>query len=457
MLSGHGRIATLAGIAAALGAACGARSNVLDASATGATLVSSSSSGAGAGGNTSSTGVGAGGESTTSTGVGAGGSSTGGTTTSSTSTGAGGQGGGAPALCETLAWAGEPVFLSAKLGGLAVRPMLIRATGDDAGLVFEELEKGALQLESRVIHPWDGLPSPPGPIGIAMTVSEGTPIAKGPGISGLFTYAAKMESGKMILGITPPGDLGNAQTPVVIAGDAKLVARAPGGAIVVGHGSDVGLSLSVVSGSVPTSLGVLGCASPRVVGEAVSVGINELLVASTNQAPFDDCADPGLPGPPVVVQIAKVGKTSWEPGGYLIEPGPILDLQLAERPGGAWLAYRVDGDPSLRVLKLDADGQIVGQIAIAGAPSDADAVTAWSDGFAHVTTSPGDANAAAFVRLDLVAATANASLAYTSPTLSPVGRPSIIRSTDGRSFLIAFQQSAPAPARIGLLRADCVP
>jgi hypothetical protein len=327
-------------------------------------------------------------------------------------------------------------------------------TGNVA-LAFEEPHETSVALETRTLDPWGAWPPMPGNIGSPLTVAGGqTPIAVGRHVGIQIVYAGAVAFGHMGIGQTTPGESVVSGVTTELMGNAKFVAREPLGAFLVGYGADTDVNIFfvpslVADGSTFKSFGSLGCAKPRAVADAAVAEPQAFLVASTNRAPFHDCPDSTNAGPPVVVQVAHVTANGWEQGSYVVEAKPILDLQMAARPAGAWVAYRVDGDPVLRILKLDAKGHIAGQVMLAGSPTGGDAVAAWSDGLAHVATSP------TRVRLEVQDSAGSAAIELDAPMLSPVGRPSVISSEDGRSFLVAFQQSGPDV--IGLLRADCVP
>lgn len=409
-----------------------------------------------------STGIGGSAGSGGSTSVG-GSAGSGGSTGVGGSAGSGGSGGGLP--CTKLVWAGEPVILPPTVGDHVRRPRLARTSLDDLALIAEATTAGEILLASTAITGWT-VSWPPSVSPLVAAHSHGLPwsgYAYDRGPPGAFSLLWVDTDAHLVLGIAEPGGAvdGTLSFPGAL-GAPRFVARNNGGRYLIGHGPPGALVVHHVPDFFPgvsaTPLGVLGCADDRVVSDAVGVGDDRFLVVSTNHAPFDDCLDPSLPGPPRVVQITRAGPLGIDQGSYFEEPGPVFDVQIAGRIGGAWMAYRAQGDAAFHIHRLDNLGYIDASYGVLGDAGYSDAVIAWGDGFAHVMTHPGDAAVSPQVSFYVREGDTIAELqgAVATP-LFPRGRPSLVSSTDGRSFLITFEQGGPdQDGSLALLRADCV-
>jgi hypothetical protein len=426
--------------------ACGARASLLD----GATVPGSGGGGAGTIATSGTGGAG---------GLGGAGGGAGGV-------GATGGAGGAGA-CTTLVWAGPPVLVP--VAKVLNGPWLVRTDLDTLALVFDDAVPDATLLESAALPLWwTAWPPAVGPVATAhpLTWQLGHH-AVAAGEPGTFTYAYEDFQG-MVVGQAKPGAQG---TPVtswpVVPTQPRSLARNNGGSYLLASGPDGALGADVLPDLMTPPIPPLvpfACAAPSVTAAAVGLGDDAFLVAATSDQPIGSCVDPVLPGPPTFVAVHRFSSSGPSgPPGFVPESGPVFDLQLVGRVGGAWLAYRVAGDATLHIRSVDDQG-VLGppDWSVFGSPVYGDAVAALGPWFAHATVFPGGAaeqgppfvvvyvrTDGGTVQIDQLGAT----------ELHPTGRPAIAVSDDGRSILIAFRNDAGdgSPASIGLLRADCAP
>lgn len=367
----------------------------------------------------------------------------------------GGTGGVAPP-CDGLVWAGDPVLVPATVGITARRPRLVRVSVVRLGLVFESAVFDATLLASAFVDPWNAWPPDVGAVDANFPLAPPwTRFAVSWGEPDRFAFAAQ-QAGSMVLGQATPGQNGSSFVDWPAGNDEpKALARSNAGSYLVARGPETGVVVELLPGyfpdPVPLQVGAFGCASPFVVADAVAVDGGDFLVAHTSDLPFDDCSDPDLPDLPRYVQTWRVGAGGAVPGAFFEEAVPVFDLSLSGRIGGAWLTYRADGDPTVHVLQLDEQGQVVQDFSSTGNATDRDHTIAWFDGFARATTSAGDATGT--VSLEVFDGTSLEGLEM--PLMLPTGRPSIASSPDGGSFLIAVEHGLDSGSDVVLMRADC--
>jgi len=393
---------------------------------------------------------------------GAGGAGAGGAGASGTgASGMGGAGGSAPP-CSSLEWVGDPVFVPVTVGAFVMRPQLIRVGGGRLGLVFESpASDGTTLLASALVDPWDAWPPEVGPMDANFPLAPPwTRFATSVGEPDRFAFAAYAQ-GAMVLGQATPGENGSSfiDWPAFDGnGDVKALARSTAGSYLVARGPESGLIVELLPGYVPDlapfPVGTFGCAVPFVVADAVPQGDGAFLLAHTSDLPFDDCLDPDLPGPPLVVQTWRVSSSGAQPGTFIEDIAPVFDLSLSDRGDGAFLTYRAEGDPTVHIFQLDELGMQVEDYSILGNASDRDHTIAWFDGFAHATTTEAVPDGLAPVRLRVFDGSTVSSVE--TPLSSAAGRPAIVHSPAGGSFVVAVAHGTAQNPSVALLRADCV-
>ncbi len=381
---------------------------------------------------------------------------------SASSTGAGG----APTEgCTTLAWAGEPVFIRSQTTPTARSPHLAELDGDAVALVFEEVGGGSTLVSVAIDDAWGDWPVTVSPVQPNYPVGlDGSPVAVAPA-SGAFAFATADGPGTIAFGTAHPSQ--NGSTFAVLQGMQGrarwLTPTGPGGKTrLLGHGSENILLLDRVSTSslVSIPLGAFACADAPLVTGAVAVG-EGFLVASAGGHPFDDCIDPDVPAPPTGVQTVVVREGgSATPGAYIDTGAIVDDVVVAARPGGgAWLAWQNELDDTAHIVPVAADGKFEDAGLFYGLyPDDELALLGWGTGLATVTAGvlPDLGVGVVLVQLfdedfGYVAHTVDAPL---TPLLVR-GRPTVVASRPGRSFLVAVETVSAGGATIALLRADC--
>jgi hypothetical protein len=393
--------------------------------------------------------------------------------------GGGGSGtgeGGAPAACETLLWAGEPVFLGPPGAPLAKVPSLIPLGERSVAVVFEEVGGGST-LVSSAVDPWSTWPPRTGPVDAHFPVPfGGSPVAVSEGDAGDFAFATSDGVGGLVLGQSDPGGSSFLELPGA-TGAARFLARAAGAGpspFLVGHGPPTALVVSRVGafapGEVPVPLGPFGCADRPVATDVTVFGAG-FAVASTADGPLDDCLDPDFPGPPIAGQVHVFDRAGMLLGADAIEREvALVDIRVAERDGGGWLATLAEGDTSALIQPVGAEGTIDAYALHYGLLAGGDfALRGWSSGsviggLATLQTGPIPESPSDSVVVTLF----DASFGYVAHTpssprapLRPTGRPALLVGPGGRSFLVAFEQTGEGPggaaSTIALLRADCAP
>ncbi len=375
--------------------------------------------------------------------------------------GAGGAGGSATKGCHQLVWAGDlPVTVDLPFGNTVESPRLVMTGDGDAGLTFDAITNSVGHtVGSFPIHqpfqawpPVLGMPDLNLPTPWPFAVTSGDPA--------FFAFSAADGGGNLVLGQALPGQNGSTVVAFPTGAQGIHFLSRNVGRYLTSQGAETSIDLvglpALSPDATPTEIGIVGCAD-RAVATAIPLG-GDFLVASAVDSPFDDCADPDLPGPPLYLQTHRVGvDTGATAGSYVMFDDPIVEVSLAPRPGGAWLGVRTANDADFQIRTVDE-----GTLAI-------------SEPIVHFASVSTDA------RNTLVAAGASFAVAVIVPTptgshlaiavyqdgelwaidagglgVIPTGAPTLVASDDGRSFLAGFMDEATGSTGVTLVRADCL-
>jgi len=367
-----------------------------------------------------------------------------------------------PTGCETLAWAGDPVLVPWAGGETLSALEFVQIERGPLVLTFNVSTDFSSEVASVVIDAWGAWPPVPPPAIRHSTGSGGTqPVAVALGKPGFFAYAARDVRSRMGIFVGAPDDEVVIQHVLPLTGEAQFLERGQDGASLLGHGASGLLEISLVpdlpSVQQPQSVDATGCASSRILADAVTQSDGSYLVASSNNDPFDDCVDPDIPGPPRFVQIARVDPDGSVSNGSFHElDTAIRRLQLVPRPGGALLLHRAQDDAVMHISEIDSAGFSTPVHESNGNAHYGDAIASWRQGYAHVTTWPQtpDNDTDKFVSLDVQQASfyAQAFSNQQAPVQVEEVDPTLIVSSDERSFLVAWLWDE---ATVALMRADC--
>lgn len=281
-------------------------------------------------------------------------------------------------------------------------------------------------------------------------------------LPGAFGFAGFEDPNNLAVGTDDPATSGLSFIQYPAAGDSvHALTRNQFGQYIVGAGGEGFLSLHGVdelsTKAELQSLGVAGCASPRVLASATPSS-DSFLVASAVDAPFDDCLDPDIPGPPNVAQVHRVDVAgAFVPGDYVQRGAAIAELMLSQRPGGAWLGLRDEGASTFEVYQVSDLGNF-------GDPSYQEvsvsershALATIGPTFAFASLLPSDMQPGGELLLTVVINSAPVSLAIEpAGSIFPLRGPALAASTAARSLLVAFVESDQPTASMVVWRADC--
>ncbi len=393
--------------------------------------------------------------------AGVGGASSGASGTSSSS-GTGGAGGG-PLVCPELRWAGDPVRVAVPFGGALGAPKLVRVSATRWAVAFEANDGAGRLIASFAVEdpfgawpPITGAPDANLPTALPFAVGEGEP--------GRFAYAASDSAGRQLLGQAEPGQNGSTLVdwPGPVA-PMRFLSRSPSGAYAIGRGAgDTGLYVDVVAAYGPNpqvgTVGMLGCAE-SVLAAAVPSPKGGFLVANTADLAFDDCADPDLPGPPVVAQLHHLLDGKAEQRSAFSELSPVRELRLAPRPEGGWLGIAREGSQIFAVHPVDADGyaseplvEWVGELD----NDDTHDLAAIEEELALAVVRTESFDGSRSLLLAVRQGFAGFGMASSQGLeLVPTGAPSLGTEAGRTSLLVAVVDGSRAQPTIALLRADC--
>lgn len=378
--------------------------------------------------------------------------------------GAGGAGGSpAAVVCHQLAWAGDlAVPVELPFGNTVESPRLVPTGDGDYGLTFDAITDAVGHtIGSFPIHQpfqsWAPI------LGRAdLNLPTPGPFAVTSGDPALFAFSAADGGGNLLLGQALPGQNGSSFVSFPTGAHGIHFLSRNGGSYLTAQGVDSLVAVfgfSTLAPEVPpVPLGTLGCAAPA---RAASIPLgSDFLVASAVDSPFDDCADPDLPGPPLFLQTHRVGLgRGAEPGSYVAFDAPIVEVALAPRPGGAWLGVRTANDSDFQIRTVDESTLAISEPLehfVSIRTDTRHALVATGASFAVAALIPSDVLPGG----DLVLAVYQDGEFWAIDAgvlgVVPTGTPTLVASDDGRSLLTAFMDQGSGTTGVTLLRADCV-
>ena len=468
--------------AAALTAACGSRSTLLDGEGSSGNGGNGGSAASGVGGSAATTGSGGvggtgGGNGGTGASGGAGGvggaAASGGTGASGGSGGVGGSGG--SLNCSALLQV-SPLLRTQGPYYDKLLPSLVASSDDGRQVTLAFLRRPIespgpfAEVKHGAFRPWDNWPQN-GVIHAPISSFAGPTVQQvlevGRGYGGLFAAAtSRQKQGWVRPRIHPLGGGPGAPLEAPLSGPiAEFVTRGPPGHHLVGAFLPSGhLFADVVKHSGPkisTTAQLLTCASQSIKADAVPYKDGWLVAASSGaKTPQVGCGQPGSFGPPTQIRIFFVDKNAQVSfvGGINAEER-IASLSAAAHPDGMYVVWRgvtTAGLGPVRVMRRDvAKAGTVGPGVISGptaVPFALDA-TAFGSGVAVVwaNDSPG---ATSNLVLSLVNEAIGLETSYAfAPKFS--GVPTIVASPESDSLVIGWP-TVGLPREIELLRLDCV-
>lgn len=415
---------------------------------------------------------------------------------SSTGAGAGGAGGEAgggsgPLACSGLVSAGPPASPQPVLGYSAHRPTLTGMSNGSAALVFAATEGRPDPAENgRILHASVDLFGrwPPA----LSTPLEAVAVGGFAGGQGFVTSAAFGGDGYDLLFTTgndvpsPPLDTirwVRALDPTVVTGPLPestaitaagrfqgprfAATSAIGGSALVAKAKPMGpveqlLVNRVDAGFNNQVFADSGCGVGPLVGDAIAVPSGDLLYALSSSAGFQQCWDGAPTGLPSRVQVALMPVDfGLEYRFELVRSGRIQQIELAARPGGAWLLFREDtaGGPQIVAQALDELGDVVAaELTVVGngGATGPFAVSPWADGFVIGWFDTSDPSASTLhARVVDAAGSVVAETAFTPDPWASSERLAVLGSEAHGMFALAWSEVGPA-SRVRLQRFDCV-
>jgi hypothetical protein len=357
---------------------------------------------------------------------------------------------------------GEPVHVPIPDFAALSEPKLVAISESDFAVVFEGDFNGQPYIASFAVRePFVSWPPSTGVVD-ATIMPLGRWAASEGELPGAFGFAAFQSTSSLIVGTDEAGASGVSSIQYAAGGDSvHALARNQLGQYVVGAGGDGFLSLygveQLTSKLELQSLGVAGCASPRVLASATP-SADSFLVASAVDTPFDDCLDPDLPGPATVAQVHRVDVSgAMVAGDYVQRDAALAELMITERPGGAWLGLRDEGSTNFGVYQVSEAGTFAGpHYQDVAASERTHALAAIGPTFALASLLPSDVQPGGELTLTVVMDFAPVSLTIEpAGSIFPLRGPALATSTEARSLLVAFVESDQPTASMVVWRADC--
>lgn len=401
------------------------------------------------------------------TGLGSDGSDAGGSASSGGSGGfvsTGAQGGeGGAFSCATLRWVGEPLRVPIPVGNDTLHaPKLVRIGANDFAVAVESEGMGGRLVASFPVRDPFGTWPPQIAVADANFPSPGR-FGIGESDTGFFGFSAADESGNLILGQAEPGQNGSTLVAFPVGAQGiHFLSRNGLGQYLVGEGDAGFLRIygfrAFSPDAEPFALGSFGCATPRVIASAVPV-LGDFLVASAVDAPFEDCLDPDLPGPPVIAQVERLDtEGTGTQGDFLMRNAPIAELMLAPKEGGAWMGVRDEGSGTFEVYDVSSDGRFGDPTLhyVSKQTVTAHALTAAGPTFAIAELLSANVQPGGDLILSIIVDFSTVSLRLEPfGSIFPDDVPSLAASDDGRSLLLAFSAIDEGIATVIVWRADC--
>lgn len=372
-------------------------------------------------------------------------------------TAGGGGAGGSPSLCNTFAWAGDPLLLNLGNDGELSQLQLLQALPDKPTLTWVERANTAT-VHSLTLDGWGAWPPAVDPTRTHFSTFGGYELDVSPGRPGLFLFAGRNLDGFMTFTFADPNADGFLPEEKLLGGpyEAHSAAHSPFADVLV-HGTPQ-QAFALLRSDQPNWLGAnesIACGDAPILTDSIALADGGFLVVSSSKEPFDECLGADVLGSPTTLQVHRLDEEGVTQAHFIERDKPINRIQLAPDDGGAgaWLLYRSQGDAEGHVVQLNSEGFQSYSYASVGNALYEEAVADWSGGFAVVTTWPGstDNETPPFVLLTLntLQPAVNALSLETSVVQ---GTPTLLASQDQRSFLLAWHVDE---ATVGLLRGEC--
>lgn len=219
---------------------------------------------------------------------------------------------------------------------------------------------------------------------------------------------------------------------------------------------------SAAASPIATAALSLGCSDAPASADAARFGSTWILaLASGAPDPFMTCSTDTVPGPPTRVELHWMDEEMVNVGfgDAALAEAPVSRIQMAPHPdGGAWLAYThaSGGGSALLLGRVDLPGAFVTLPAVLIEPAAPIAFSADAMGEHLALAWSGELSSAIVVTLvdrdGVIVGGAEV------PTGGPVaGAPSVLGRPDGRGLLVAWSEASPAGEgdQVKVARLEC--
>lgn len=383
---------------------------------------------------------------------------------------------GQPGDCDSLELSGPIVAIVGDAGWRQRQPALTISSDDRSRVIlaFEQAAEGTpgappSELRYASLLPWED----DWPLDAAIASAEITQAGRGASFavapSGgdrvAIAFTSPEPSGAVLFSpdLVPGAGLGAPPATVYpSAAGVLFAAQGPTRYLIgyVGHPETRELRLAL-EGLPDTETLISACATADVRADAVPFAGGWLVAYSSGVSSPWDCWDAALMGPPDRIQINwladDIPRSNFN--DHFSVGRPVAQLDLAARPGGAWIVWtELGGDVArLMLAEVGATGEL------GGLPVRTDLAASPPSSFAVADL--GDSLALAWVNdptggLDVAVTGAHQGLyaGYALSTEGPVqGRPALLGSPDGRRLLVAWSEARAGTGgdRVRVARLEC--